>query len=201
MPRNTPVGNCKSSPAFLVAVFATAFLVSPRKYQLKIIHILPLVGRKHERHVQSTENLKQHAPPPEKLQVGDNIFIQNQTENNPTRWDYSGDFVETRDFDQYLEKASRSGRLTLRNWLFLRKLETNQLYSNQKSDLGNQFLFADVSTSSIPPVTHGSVPAANSSLEPAALPQVNQSNSGNFDQPSVELSVAPTITCHWGCDT
>ena len=47
MPRNTPVGNCKLSPAFLVAVFATAFLVSPRKYQLKIIHILPLVGRKH----------------------------------------------------------------------------------------------------------------------------------------------------------
>ena len=141
-----------------------------------------------ERYVWSTENIKQHARPKEPLQVGDNILIQNQTGNNLTRWDHSSIVVETRDFDQYLVKYSGSGRLTLCNRQFLRKFELYQLYSNQNSNLGNQYLFADVSTSSIPTVTHGSILAAKCSIDPAALPPVNQPNSGSFDEPSAEHS-------------
>lgn len=160
----TELANCHLQKWSLVTVFVTSFLVSPSKYQLMIIRILPSIGRKHE-----------------------------ASKNNPWRkdnltLDCSFDVVESRDFDQYLMKVSGSGRLTLHNWQLQRKFGPHQLYSNQKSHLGNQYLFEDVSTSFILPVMYSSVPAAKSFLEPATLLLVNQPNSGSFDEPLAEQS-------------
>lgn len=52
----------------------------------------------------------------------------------------------------------------------------------------NQYVFADVSVSSIARVAHGSVPAAKSSLKATALLPVNLQNSGSFGEPSAEQS-------------
>ena len=50
------------------------------------------------------------------------MSIQNQTGKRPTKWDRSGIVVEVRDFDKYIVKVDGSGRLTLRNRRFLKKL-------------------------------------------------------------------------------
>ena len=50
------------------------------------------------------------------------VFIQNQVGHKPRRWDKTGVIVECKDFDQYVVKVDGTGRLTLRNRKFLRKL-------------------------------------------------------------------------------
>ncbi len=49
-------------------------------------------------------------------------MIQNQHGPKPTKWNRSGVIVEVRDFDKYIVKVDGSGRLTLRNRKFLKKL-------------------------------------------------------------------------------
>ena len=49
-------------------------------------------------------------------------MIQNQHGCKPTKWDRSGVIVEVRDFDKYIVKVDGSGRLTLRNRKYLKKL-------------------------------------------------------------------------------
>ena len=48
--------------------------------------------------------------------------VQNQTGEKPTRWDNTGVVVEVKEFDQYLVKMDGTGRLSLRNRKFLRKI-------------------------------------------------------------------------------
>jgi hypothetical protein len=57
-----------------------------------------------------------------KLVEGDIVMIQNQHGTKPTKWDRSGVVVEIRDFDKYVVKVDGSGRLTLRNRRFLKKI-------------------------------------------------------------------------------
>ena len=56
------------------------------------------------------------------LAVGDRVFIQNQTGSKPTKWDRSGTIVDVRDYNKYVVKVDGSGRLTLRNRRFLKKI-------------------------------------------------------------------------------
>ena len=51
----------------------------------------------------------------------DQVLIQNQTGRFPKKWDRSGIIVEVKENDQYVVKVTGSGRLTLRNRIFLRK--------------------------------------------------------------------------------
>ena len=69
------------------------------------------------------------------LSVGDSVIIQNQMGNHPSRWDITGVVVEVKDFDQYVLKVDGSGRLTLRNRKFLRKITPFQLTKHFKSDI------------------------------------------------------------------
>ena len=55
------------------------------------------------------------------LQVGDCVFIQNQSGNYPRKWDKRGKVVEIKGFDQYRVMVEGSRRVTLRNRKFLRK--------------------------------------------------------------------------------
>ena len=82
-----------------------------------------------ERYVRTVESLNQHTRPLAPLQVGDKVFIQNQTGNNPKRWDRSGIVMEKKDYDQYVIRVSSSGRLTLRNRQFLRRYTPHNLHS------------------------------------------------------------------------
>jgi hypothetical protein len=56
------------------------------------------------------------------LNEGDRVSVQNQTGNKPAKWDRTGTVVEVRDYDKYIVKIDGSGRLTLRNRRFLKKM-------------------------------------------------------------------------------
>ena len=55
------------------------------------------------------------------LEMGDQVFVQNQSGPHPNKWDRSGIVVDLKGNDQYLIKVDGTGRLTLRNRRFLRK--------------------------------------------------------------------------------
>ena len=57
------------------------------------------------------------------LSVGDVCRVQNQTGHHPTKWDKTGVVVQVNEHDQYLIKMHGSGRVTLRNRKFLRKIQ------------------------------------------------------------------------------
>ena len=64
-----------------------------------------------------SENTK-FLPP---LNCGDQVVIQNQTGNFPSKWGKSGVVVEVKDCHQCVVKVDGSGRLTVRNRKFLRR--------------------------------------------------------------------------------
>ena len=60
--------------------------------------------------------------PPEMLEVGTPVLIQNQTGNNPTKWDKTGVVLENKPHSQVLVRVDGSRRVTLRNRRFIREL-------------------------------------------------------------------------------
>ena len=56
------------------------------------------------------------------LEVGDLVQIQNQKGNEPLKWDRSGVIIERLPHDQYTVRMDGSGRITLRNRRFLRRI-------------------------------------------------------------------------------
>lgn len=60
----------------------------------------------------------------EPLNVGDVVLVQNQHGPKPTRWDRTGLVVETLGNRQYNIKMDGSGRVTLRNRRFLKKVQS-----------------------------------------------------------------------------
>ena len=68
------------------------------------------------------KRLGEHCKALPPLCVGDRVAIQNQFGKNPTKWERTGTIVEERDFDKYVTKVDGSGRLTLRNRRYLKKL-------------------------------------------------------------------------------
>ena len=68
------------------------------------------------------ERLSIGTKPLPQLDVGDHVIVQNQIGNYPSRWDITGMVVEKKPFDQYIVRVDGSGRMTLRNRKFLRKI-------------------------------------------------------------------------------
>ena len=68
------------------------------------------------------KRLEEHSKALPPLRVGDRVSIQNQYGRRPNKWERTGTIVEERDFDKYVVKVDGSGRLTLRNRSFLRRL-------------------------------------------------------------------------------
>ena len=66
--------------------------------------------------------LNTHSRPLQPLKIGDRVFVQNQTGSTPRKWDRSGAVMEAKPNDQYVIKIAGTGRLTLRNRRFLRKV-------------------------------------------------------------------------------
>ena len=105
----------------------------------------------------------------EPLKVGDTVLVQNQQGSQPTRWDRTGMVVETLGNRQYSIKMHGSGRLTLRNRRFLKKMQSLHSANHQP---GN---YTMVSQRDRPSLRSGgpsvvTVPPVSSVAPPPALP-------------------------------
>ena len=124
--RNTPDDITKVSPA--MAVFGREIRdglpILPGKYNPHNTWKELLDHREKamaKRHVQGHEAWSEHTRRLPSLTEGDCVQIQNQSGNNPRRWERTGRVIECKEFDQYLVKTDGTGRTTLRNRKFLRK--------------------------------------------------------------------------------
>ena len=133
--RNTPAPDCRLSPAQVLfgrqlndamPVLDKSFTI----FENKQIH-----GEWHElwakkedairsRLVKSCEALEKGSKDLIPLEVGDHVFVQNQGSNlkNQKKWDREGTILKKGEHDQYLVKVRGTGRLTLRNRRFLRRI-------------------------------------------------------------------------------
>ena len=75
-----------------------------------------------KRALQNTESLQHGTRALHPLEVHDTVQVQNQRGNKPSRWDITGTVVEIKDHDQYVVRVHGSGRVTLRNRKFLKKI-------------------------------------------------------------------------------
>ena len=73
-----------------------------------------------KRHYSSCEKLNRGARKLNKLTAGQDVYVQDQTGNTPSRWSKSGSVVEVLPYDSYLVKIHGSNKLTQRNRRFLR---------------------------------------------------------------------------------
>ena len=73
------------------------------------------------RHSREREKWSEHTRELKPLEIGDNVYVQNLTGNNPLRWERTGVVVEIKPFKQYKIKLDGSGRVILRNRKSLRK--------------------------------------------------------------------------------
>ena len=71
------------------------------------------------RQAESRHHASKAQPP---LIPGDRVLVQNQAGVKPNRWDRTGTIVEVKPHDQHVVRVDGSGRLTLRNKQFLRKV-------------------------------------------------------------------------------
>ena len=59
----------------------------------------------------------------EELEIGTPVAIQNQTGNNPNKWDKTGIVMENKPHSQVLIRVDGSRRVTMRNRRFVRRLD------------------------------------------------------------------------------
>ena len=75
-----------------------------------------------KRNITMFESYNEHTKTLPPLEETDYVAVQNQSGTRPGRWDKTGRIVETLPFRQYRIKMDGSGRVTLRNRKFLRKI-------------------------------------------------------------------------------
>ena len=125
--RNTPDPETKLSPAMCVfgRPIKDFIPVLPGRYQPHPTWQDTLDKREEAlrvRHIKAEERWStgtKRLPP---LKVGDAVRVQNQVGHHPLKWDRTGIVIEVRQFDQYVIRIDGSGRATLRNRKFLRRI-------------------------------------------------------------------------------
>ena len=124
--RNTPDKDTKFSPAMCIFGHPICDFI-PILPGLYIPHTTwreTLSAREEAlriRHMKDAERWTEHTKSIPPLIVGDYVRIQNQTGNNPRKWEKTGKVVEVRQHDQYEIRVDGSDSITLRNRTFLRK--------------------------------------------------------------------------------
>ena len=73
------------------------------------------------------------------LDIGDRVAVQNQTGNNPRRWDKRGVVVDKLPYDQYKVRLDGSRRVTLRNRRYLKPYSA-LLQDQDRTIIPRQFL-------------------------------------------------------------
>lgn len=71
--------------------------------------------------MRAAERWSEHTKRLPPLAVGNHVGIQNETGPYPTKWDKTGVVIEVRQFDQYVVRVDRSGRMSTRNRKFLKQ--------------------------------------------------------------------------------
>ena len=125
--RNTPDRDTGKSPAQVIfGRNLRDFLPSPQtRYKPQPEWIMLREDREKalaKRAVSNMEKLNRNCRILPKLAVGDSVLVQNQVGNHPSKWDITGIVVEVKEHDQYIVKVDGSGRMTLRNRKFLKKI-------------------------------------------------------------------------------
>ena len=125
--RNTPDRDTHRSPAQVIfGRNLRDFLPSPQtRYKPQAEWIMLREDREKalaKRAVSNMERLDKNCRVLPKLALGDSVLVQNQVGNYPSRWDITGVVVEIKEHDQYVIKVDGSGRMTLRNRKFLKKI-------------------------------------------------------------------------------
>ena len=131
--RNTPDPDCRISPAEIIfgrpIRDALSFINRLEKYSNEAIQPTwreawsAKESALRTRFIKTSEKLNESAKKLERLSIGDRCLVQNQTGNNPKRWDRTGVIMDIGQHDQYTVKIDGSGRLTTRNRQYLRKFQ------------------------------------------------------------------------------
>ena len=138
--KNTPDAATGTSPAMYI--FHRPIRDYLPNLNIRIPESREEVAAKHQevrrQHLNSPQpRLYEHTKRLQALQVGDKVFVQNQTGPHPNRWDNTGIIIEVKQFDQYGIRMDSSGRCTLRNRKFLRKYISEDPYHQQFTMEGN----------------------------------------------------------------
>ena len=171
--RNTPDRDTGMSPAMalfnrqLRDFLPTAPLVGSMWQEIADAREKALAPRSTMQHEKWSIGVKELLP----LQVGDNVFVQNQSGNYPRKWDKRGRVVEVKGFDQYVVMVDGSRRVTLRNRKYLRKYTPFQC-----------------KPFSATPVLRNVIPVGNE-VEEQPLPQVRGANVSPAAAPEVRHDV------------
>ena len=131
--RNTPDPDTEASPAQVLFGRPIRDLIPilPGKFQPQLGWRLAREERERAlrvRYCKGKEAWSEHTKSLPVLVVGEKVLVQNQagTPKIAKRWDRSGVILEVRKFDQYLIKIDGSGRISLRNRRFLRRVTPYQ---------------------------------------------------------------------------
>lgn len=82
--------------------------ILPGKYKPHNTWYMSLAAREEalrNQHMHAMERWSEHTKRLPPLVIGDHVRIQNQSGNNPIRWDKTGSVIEVRQFDQYVVKV------------------------------------------------------------------------------------------------
>jgi hypothetical protein len=125
--RNTPIQHLNVSPAQLLYGRTLRDHLPSLPDVLRIRPQWQLLAEDRERalakrHLSDIEKYNEHTKPLSELSMGQNVAVQNQTGSHPNRWDKTGVITEVRGNRQYTVRLDGSGRCTLRNRKFLRRI-------------------------------------------------------------------------------
>ena len=137
--RNTPDRDTGLSPSQMIFGRAIKDFFTIQEGNLRLHPEWRLTMEQRElalarRHARREADLSEHTKQLRPLEVGQVVMVQNQTGNNPRRWDKSGVVVEVMPFDKYKIKIDGTGRITTRNRRFLKPIRPVSGESQQCTD-------------------------------------------------------------------
>ena len=125
--RNTPLQEIGLSPAQILYGRVLRDCIPTIEEAMKIRPEWRMLAENRERalarrNIVNMEHYNEHAKSLPPLIPGDIVAVQNQSGAHPKRWEKTGVVAETADHRQYTIRMDGSGRCTLRNRRFLKKI-------------------------------------------------------------------------------
>ena len=126
--RNTPMQHCRRSPAQMVFVRQLRDFLPNLTYKYEPAKDWVVTQEHRERTLATKRELdnkmwNQRTRDLDELEVGTAVAIQNQTGNNPTKWDKTGIILENKPNSKVMIRVDGSRRVTMRNRRFVRRLD------------------------------------------------------------------------------
>ena len=191
--RNTPDPGCKLSPAEVVfgrklkdTLPYGGLQSGPTVYENKDIDRMWRDTWKlkeqalKQRYIKSVEKLEKNSKLLPPLRIGDKVLVQNQAGRFATKWDKTGRVVEIHPHDQYSVKIDGSGRLSLRNRQFLRKMTEHKLFNDEKPVIYSHDHQTNLNQKSLVPTP--SISSSPEESDNTSVPQDSQDNQINTDR-------------------